>query len=99
MVQMPWEYFWSSAAAHLDCVDHAGLLDMGFWRQISSNTDWRSKLLSNLEPEHIEQIRRNTHTGRPLASDSLMSKIEKVLHKRLRPLPKGRPRKETAENR
>ncbi len=32
--------------------------------------------------------------GRPLASDSFISKIEKTLNKRLRPLPIGRPKKE-----
>jgi len=94
MVRWPWDYRWSSATAHLTNSDPAGLLDIGFWQQISARIDWRAKLQSRLDTEQIEQIRLSTHTGRPLASDSLMSKIEKALNKRLRPLPNGRPRKD-----
>ena len=42
-------------------------------------------------------IRRNTHTGRPLADDAFISKLEKLLNKRLRPLPIGRPGKQGRE--
>jgi hypothetical protein len=33
------------------------------------------------------------HTGRPLASDSFLSKLETKIGRRLRPLPVGRPQK------
>jgi putative transposase len=38
-------------------------------------------------------LRLNTHTGRPLGSDSFLSKLEKLLGRRVRPLPVGRPKK------
>jgi len=38
-------------------------------------------------------IRASTHTGRPLATDGILSKLEHKLGRRLRPLPVGRPRK------
>jgi hypothetical protein len=38
-------------------------------------------------------IRHSTHTGRPLATDSVLSKLEHRLGRRLRPLPVGRPKK------
>ena len=79
--------------AHLNGRDTAGLLNISYWKQISSQIDWR-RVLENIQPEDVtEQIRRNTHTGRPLASDSFISKLEKVLNRRLRPLSVGQPRK------
>jgi hypothetical protein len=38
-------------------------------------------------------IRRSTHTGRPLATDGVLSKLEHKLGRRLRALPVGRPKK------
>jgi putative transposase len=93
IVRKAWKYKWSSAASHLNGRDTVGLLNMSYWKQISSQIDWRC-VLEDIQPEDvIEQIRRNTHSGRPLASDSFISKLEKALNRRLRPLPVGRPRK------
>ena len=44
------------------------------------------------EPE-LRRLRGNTHTGRPLGSDSFLSKLETALGRRLRPLPAGRPKR------
>ena len=93
IVRQAWKYKWSSAAAHLNGRDTAGLLNMSYWNQISSQIDWRRALEDIQNEDVIEQIRLNTHTGRPLASDSFISKLEKVLNRRLRPLPVGRPKK------
>ena len=41
----------------------------------------------------VSRLRGRTQTGRPLAADSWLSKLEKKLGRRLRPLPVGRPRK------
>ncbi len=52
---------------------------------------------SRQEEAELSSIRLATHRGRPLASDSLLSKLERRLGRRLRPLPIGRPKKrETA---
>jgi hypothetical protein len=54
--------------------------------------DWK-ELLQEIQPdEEISHLRLHTHRGRPLASDSMMSKLEKKLGRRLRPLPVGRPK-------
>ena len=37
-----------------------------------------------------EAIRRNTYTGRPLGTDSFLSKVEHLIGRRVRPLPIGR---------
>ena len=93
VIKTAWKYPWSSAKAHLTGEDEMGLLDMSHWRQISGQVDWRQALEKVQAKELIEQIRLNTHTGRPLAGDSFISKVEKLLHRRLRPLPIGRPKK------
>jgi putative transposase len=91
--RLAWKYQWSSAAAHTGGDDAAGLLDMQQWRRLSGRMDWR-KILQEVQPdEEIKRLRLNTHRGRPLAGDSLMSKLEKKLGRRLRPLPVGRPKK------
>jgi len=41
----------------------------------------------------IAALRLSTHRGRPLGSDSFVSKLEKLIGHRLGPLPVGRPRK------
>ena len=53
--------------------DVTGLLNMSYWKQISSQIDWRKALEDIQTEETIEQIRFNTHTGRPLAGDSTTS--------------------------
>lgn len=93
MVKKAEKYPWSSAAAHLAGKDKTGLLNLSYWRQISSSVDWKKFLEKVQSKEQIKQIRLSTHTGRPLASDSFISKLEKLLNKRLRPLPVGRPKK------
>jgi putative transposase len=93
VLRQAWKYPWSSATAHVDGKDATGLLNMGYWKQISAHADWRGTLQAGQPEEMVERIRRNTHTGRPLADDSFISKIEKMFNKRLRPLPVGRPKK------
>jgi len=46
-----------------------------------------------LDRETLSMVRFNTHRGRPLGSDSFLSKLETLLGRRLRLLPVGRPRK------
>jgi len=51
------------------------------------------ELAEGLSDAEMERLRVRTHTGRPLGSDSFLSKLETLLGRRLRPLPVGRPRK------
>ena len=89
-----WQYKWSSAKAHVSGKNGAGLLDMTEWKRISENIDWKDSLKRAQSNDHLELIRAGTHSGRPLAGDSFLSKLEKLLGKRLRPLPAGRPKRE-----
>jgi hypothetical protein len=50
-------------------------------------------LAEDIEEEEIRRLRISTHTGRPLGSDSFVSKLESMIGRRLRALPVGRPKK------
>ncbi len=58
----------------------------------ASRDRWRSELQQPLDEAGTRRVRSHLHTGRPLASDSLLSKLEHKLGRRLRPLAVGRPR-------
>jgi putative transposase len=94
----PWSYRWSSASAHANATDPAGLLDMSLWRRVSTPAQWRSLLVRPDAEEMVKRIRRATSTGRPLATDSTLDRLERRLGRRLRALPVGRPRKSSSQS-
>ncbi|MCK4342749.1 MAG: transposase [Phycisphaerae bacterium] len=97
LVRRAWRYRWSSAAAHIGAAtDEFELLDLGAWATMWQPSQWRELLTEPLDDVLTGQLRRCTHTGRPLATDRFLSKLERKLGHRLRPLPVGRPRKKTA---
>ncbi len=89
----PCDYPWSSAAAHCGSETFHPVLDMAQWRTIMPDAVWR-EILNQFtgDFEIVETLRQHTHTGRPLGSDSFISKMERIAGCRLRPLPVGRPR-------
>jgi len=94
MTRMPWTYRWSSAAAHVGKADAANLLDLAAWNELADGINWKETLTDGDDKDELAALRLNTRTGRPLASDSFLSKLEAKLGRRLRPLPVGRPKKE-----
>ncbi len=96
MTRAPWTYRWSSAAAHTGGPDAAHLLDLDTWQELVPCVNWKEMLAQSDDKETTTALCLNTHTGRPLASDSFLSKLERKLGRRLRPLPVGRPRKQKA---
>ena len=94
-----WNYKWSSASAHIDEKKKNDLLDLKSWFKIMGGDDWKKLLMTDLDKSEVMRIRNNTHTGRPLGSDSFLSKLEKRIGRRLRPLPVGRPHKKGVKNR
>lgn len=94
VVRIAWDYAWSSAAAHVGDRDRSGLLDLGQWREwLPRDGDWREALSRPREAGAFEQIRGATMVGRPLGSDHFIAKLEKVIGRRLRRLPVGRPKR------
>ena len=93
LVRQAWGYEWSSAAAHTGEADASELLDLAAWQRQWKPGRWRKALQARDDEEVAGLIRASTHTGRPLATDGILSKLERKLGRRLRPLPVGRPRK------
>ena len=94
MHRLAWKYPFSSAAAHCGGEDASGLLTMhdGKGRKVWG-ARWKKILGKRTHEEWIEAFRAATNRGRPLAGDSLLSKWERRLGRRLRPLSVGRPRR------
>jgi len=93
LCRRPWRYEWSSAAAHTEERARSELLDLSEWYEQMPGEAWRKELSRMLNDAELAQMRRRTHTGRPLGSDSFLSKLETLLGRRLRALPPGRPKK------
>ena len=63
-----------------------------FQRQMPGKQDWIEVLTEVPDETEMRGLRLNTHTGRPLGSDGFVSKLERFVERRLRPLPVGRPK-------
>jgi putative transposase len=93
LCRKPWRYEWSSAAGHVDEKAESDMLNLSRWHDMISARQWRKELEAGLSDSELRRVRLSTHTGRPLGSDIFISKLEKLLGRRVRPLPVGRPRK------
>lgn len=93
LCRKPWRYEWSSAAAHTDDAARSEILDLSGWYDMISAAQWRQRLAAGVSDAESGRLRMSTQTGRPLGSDSFLSKLETLLGRRVRPLPVGRPRK------
>jgi len=92
ITKTPWEYQWSSCKAHIGEVETT-LLEMSNFKTEEEFKNWKLYLLEKQNLKKLKQIKLHLQTGRPLGTDSFLSKLEAKLNMRLRPLPIGRPRK------
>jgi putative transposase len=91
IVEQPHRYRWSSAKAHVYReIDQILTNDCYLVKEIK---DWLSYLMEKEDRTLINNIRKNTKTGRPCGDDIFVEKIESLLGRRLNALPKGRPRR------
>jgi len=67
-------------------------LNLNDWRKMSTGLNWKNVLREAVDESEAKRIRLHTHRGRPLGSDKFLSKMERRLGRRLRPLPVGRPK-------
>ena len=77
--------------------DSAGLLDLRRWRKTMGGEEWEAELMRPDKTDEVSALQAGTANGRPLGTDSFLSKVEKALGRRVRPLPVGRPCKRTKE--
>ena len=87
-----WRWPWSSAAAHCEGKDPTGLLDLAEWSKQMDMQRWRHLLTLADDEQQVARLRLCTSRGRPLGSDKFVAKLETLVGRRLRPLPRGRPR-------
>ncbi|HPR65218.1 MAG TPA: transposase [Thermoanaerobaculia bacterium] len=91
LVPKAMDYPWSSARSHVEGNDRSGLIDTAYWLKIITPQAWKS-ILDSFEDTSIgNQLVLHDRNGRPLGSDSFVSKLETLIGKRLRPLAHGRP--------
>ncbi|MBI4560155.1 MAG: transposase, partial [Candidatus Hydrogenedentes bacterium] len=91
LVRKAWEWDWSSAGAHCGETDGDAILDVAAWRARVPAKEWKARLKAVAGDKVVpKEIRAGTHTGRPLGSDSFLSKLEHRLGRRVRALPIGR---------
>jgi len=88
----PWQYRWSSAGEHVRQAGESNVLDLAWWRRRIKPAMWRQRLRLRLGPEEVERIARHTRRGWPLAGERALETYEKIVGRRVRPLPPGRPR-------
>ena len=88
-----WRWPWSSAGAHCGDKDPTGLLDLAGWGKRMDTERWSNLLTLADDEKQLARLRLCTSRGRPLGSDKFVAKLETLLGRRFRPLPRGRPRK------
>lgn len=94
MARQPWDYQWSSAAAHCSKGgDPSGLLDVREWFEQTTPAQWKATLraIEDTDPA-ADRLRLHTRTGRPLGNDAFLSKVETLLGHRVFARGKGRPK-------
>ena len=92
LVRRPWRYRWSSAAAHLNGREDGLVYAEPLLELVG---DWGKFLSQPVEPQDVEKLQAHERTGRPLGNDAFVAKLERRLHRPLRPRKPGRKPKET----
>jgi len=94
LIEEPWQYPWSSAAAHLTGCDDRLVQVRPLLEMFG---DWREYLTRDIPEEEVQALRRHERTGRPLGDEAFLAGLEETLGRTLRPRksgPKGPRRKE-----
>jgi hypothetical protein len=90
--ERPDRYPWSSAAAHANHRDAAGLLDLGEWSEVAPNGEWKQLLRTRaLDAAESASLRAATYQGRPFGDARFLKALEARLARNLEPKPMGRP--------
>jgi len=91
LVKCPWDYRWSSAAAHVkgenDVLANVKPLIYIF----GDGAKFLAKGISDIE---LDELRMHSRTGRPLGEEGFVRRLEKRLGRILAPQKGGRPRKD-----
>jgi len=95
LAERPWQYPWSSAAAHVRGKDD---LLVKVKPMLGRVGDWREYLGTEPDSTDLEMLRRHTRTGRPLGSRDFVELLEAKAGRPLAPRKRG-PRPHRARRR
>jgi putative transposase len=65
MVSNPFEYYWSSARAHISLYDPVGLIDIESWAEIANVYNWPEFIKLELKNDVVEKIESCLLSGAP----------------------------------
>ncbi len=95
LVELPWEYPWSSARAHVLGDPHPVLKPCPLDSAIPPGAPWGAWLMEQEDDLALTALRANTYTGWPTGSPEFIARLEAQLGRRLVRQPAGRkPKKE-----
>ena len=93
LVEVPWQWRWSSARAHVGEAKE-GFLNLLRWRTEHTAETWKRCLELGLREAALEErIREATIRGWPLGSDEFCDRLESELGVKSRPRPSRKPPK------
>ena len=93
LVERPWQYAWSSAAAHARKRNDVLAKVKPMLGRVA---DWREYLSTEEDSTDAELVRRHLRTGRPLGSPEFVESLEARIGRALAPRKRGpRPRRGT----
>ena len=99
LVEEAGSYRWSSATSHAGGRDPEKILTLDIWQQEYTAIRWQETVRASGGDEILaERLREATIRGRPLGTEAFVQQLERKAGRRLRPLPAGRPRKETGRS-
>jgi len=90
LVKRPWQWPWSSAAAHVAGKDDRLVTVRPLLAKVPG---WRRFVAQEEAEEEADVLRRHTRTGRPLGDIKFLLRLEGLLDRRLVPGKPGRPPK------
>jgi putative transposase len=97
LVELPWDYLWSSARAHVLGDPHPLLKPCPLDSLVAPGEAWGAWLLELEDEEALARLRANTYTGWPTGSPEFIEQLEIRLARCLHRRPAGRKKKEQHE--
>lgn len=93
IVELPWQWKWSSASAHIG-IGEPILQVSNFFKIVDmSYKSWKKYIISAQDEKVIINIRKHTLTGLPLGAHVFIEELEKKVNRKLTALRRGRPKK------
>jgi len=98
LVETAQQWRWSSAGAHCGGVAADGMLEMERWQRRWSPGEWVEFLAAAESASAARELRRATHTGRPLGPPEFVAALEKSTQRRLTARKAGRRKKPAVDD-